>query len=158
MLIINKDINVKFINLYKKHTKLVYALGGVLAVLVITMFLFNGSVEGKDFDVKVYDTREIYVESPDNSTIYFEATMYDNPNLNAFSDFPVILRIDNTSSEDEAIELGEVVASRIKEEIDLHFPGEDYSVKTYVYHTQVNENGEFIWTTSKELLVVDSRE
>lgn len=148
----------KYRDLYKKHAKAANIIAATFVVLLFISFISVGSAEEQNLDIKVYDTREVYVKSTEDSKIYFEGTMYDNPNLTAFSDFPVKLRIDNTSTESEATELGEMVAKRIKEEIDMHFPGEDYSVKTYVYHTEVNEDGTFNAATSKELVIIDSRE
>lgn len=102
----------------------------------------------------VYDSKELYIEPTGKSDVQFEVGMYDNSNLYGFSDFPIKLRVDNTSTIDEAVEIGEQITEEIKNAIDEHFKGTDYSVKTYVYHTRFDESGNSDSSTSKELTTI----
>lgn len=70
----------------------------IISAIILAIIAFSNISSKKLVKVTVYDTKEVLMESTGKSNIKFEVGMYGNPNMYHFFDFPIKLRVDNTSS------------------------------------------------------------
>ncbi|UDV98804.1 hypothetical protein FHQ13_016115 [Bacillus cereus] len=152
----DRDGNVKFIEMNYKGK----AVGNETSVANEKLEPFDaeaGSEVGKNIaNIKVYDTKDLLIEQTGLALFLFQATLYDNPNMYYTADFPIKVRVDNKSTVEEAVKIGNEINNLVVSAVNKKFPHKNFRVKTYIYHTELDSSGNFNATTSKKLKIIEN--
>lgn len=152
----DRDGNVKFIEMNYKGK----AVGNETSVANEKLEPFDaeaGSEVGKNIaNIKVYDTKDLLIEQTGLAPFLFQATLYDNPNMYYTADFPIKVRVDNKSTVEEAVKIGNEINNLVVSAVNKKFPHKNFRVKTYIYHTELDSSGNFNATTSKKLKIIEN--
>lgn len=72
------------------------------------------------------------------------------------ADFPIKVRVDNKSTVEEAVKIGNEINNLVVSAVNKKFPHKNFRVKTYIYHTELIHQVILMLLHQKKLKIIEN--